>query len=101
MMNSRRVYRLLNIHIEVDDVGDHTEYGVDDRRPNGAPNCEPEASILAQNDRWSHHGEWSLARRNSISFSLNESVHVGRAGFCSEVVHLIVEQHAGAFNNGR
>src|SRR5204863_3527644 len=101
MMNSRRVYRLLNIHIEVDDVGDHTEYGVDDRWPTRAPNREPETSILAQNDRWSHCGEWSLTRRNSISFALNQSVHVWRAGFCSEVVHLIVEQHARPFNNGR
>src|SRR5262249_8602321 len=92
MMHSRCVNRLLNVHAVVDNIGDHTEHGVDDSRTTRATDGKPEASVLPHNEGRRHRRQWALPWSYSIPFSVDNAVQVCRLGFCPHVVHFIVQE---------
>jgi hypothetical protein len=46
MMNTRRVDGLLNVHAVIDHIGDYIEHGIDNCRPAGTADSEPETAVF-------------------------------------------------------
>ena len=61
-----------------------------------AGRAEDHQPVRALDESRTHAGEHALARGNGIGLRSHQSVHIGHAGPGGEVVHLVVEQHAGA-----
>src|SRR5437867_13007510 len=78
VMDPRRVNSLLNIHVVIDDIRDHLQYGVDDSRAAGTAYCKPERTILAQYKSWRHCRERALARPYGVVLTLNQPVGIWR-----------------------
>ena len=100
-MNAGRVDRLLNVHVVIDHVRDHIEHGIDNRRPAGAADCEPERTVFAQHECRSHCRQRPLARRDRVALALNQAVEIRRAGLGSEVIHLVVHDQPSALRDDR
>src|SRR5262245_32354306 len=90
-MDPRRVDGLLDVHIVVDDVCNHTQHSIDNSWTTWTTNREPETTVLTQNYGWCHGGQWTFAWGDSVALTLDETVHIRRAWFGREVVHFVVE----------
>src|SRR6266566_3463384 len=90
MVDPWRVDRLLNVHVVIDDIRDHLQYGIDNGWASGTAYCKPEQTVLAQHKRWRHRREGALARPDGVVLALNQSVGIWRPRLGGEIVHLIV-----------
>src|SRR5919206_1775155 len=91
---ARRVDGLLDVHVEVYDVGDDLHDRVDDGRAAWRADGEPERAVLSHDEGRRHRRERSLARRDCVALALNQPVRVRRSGLRREVVHLVVHEDA-------
>src|ERR1051325_9144776 len=96
MMNARRVDGLLEVHVEIYDVDDHLKPGIDDTRPTGRAEGEPQRSVFAQDDGRRHRRERAFAGRNRVALALYQAELVGRSRLGREIIHLVIEQDARA-----
>jgi hypothetical protein len=95
MVNARVVDGLLNVHAVIDDIHDDLKNRVDDRWASRCPESEIEFPIL-QHKRRRHGRKRTFTWLNGILCALQKPVHVLPAYFGSEIIHLVVEQNAGA-----
>ena len=65
------------------------------RLPPGLPSDQPRPAVLHE-DRRRHRAEHALARRDGVGLAAEQAEHVRRARLGAEVVHLVVQQEAGA-----
>ena len=94
-MKARRVDRFLHVHAVVDDVEQGLQHGRDDAAAAGRAEHHHQLAALADDGR-AHRAERPLAGRDRVRFALHQAVAVRHAELGGEVVHLVVEQHAGA-----
>ena len=70
--------------------------------PPGVPMTKASLPVVpvrgGRDDGWSHGGERALAWVDGVRRALDEAVHVGHADLGGEVVHLVVQQEAEAFD---
>ena len=65
------------------------------REPPGLPSTRNDLAVLFDEGR-RHRGERPFAGCDRVGLALHQAVHVRRAGLGGEIVHLVVEQKAGA-----
>jgi hypothetical protein len=85
-------------HAVVDDVGDGEEGLGDDGGAAGGADGEDGAAVV-ENEGGAHAGEGAFAWGDGVGFGADEFEGVGDAGLDGEVVHFVVEEDAGAWDD--
>ena len=83
------------VHAEIDRIDDGLQRRRDDTGAARAAGHQPRLAVLQDQGR-RHRRQRAFARLDGVGFAANQAVGVGHAGFGREVVHLVVEQDAGA-----
>mmetsp|Transcript_4926 Transcript_4926/g.17605 ORF Transcript_4926/g.17605 Transcript_4926/m.17605 type:complete len:588 (+) Transcript_4926:1148-2911(+) len=95
LVKTRRVDRLLNVHVVVHNVQDGVQHRRNDPAAARRAQHHHRLAFLAHN-RGAHRRQRPLARRNRIGLALHEAEAVRHADLDREIVHLVVQQHTGA-----
>ena len=88
---------LLDVEVVVDGADDVVGDGGDDGGTTGGAENEGEFAMVGE-DGGGHGGEWTLAGADGVGGALDEAVGVGDANFAGEVIHLVIEEEAQAFD---
>ncbi len=95
MMNARLIDRGLNVHLEIDDVHNNLQHGIDNGAAARTAGNEIRFSIL-QNDRRRHRAQHAFAGCDQIRRRADQPFGVRHTGIHVEVVHFVVQQKARA-----
>ena len=87
-----------DIHIKYHGIQECLQHGGDNQRAARTARGQPGLAVF-EYDGGCHGGKWSPARRNRIRLALHQTVSVRGAGLGGEIVHLVVEQHAGTWHH--
>src|SRR6185369_5909841 len=78
MMNARCINRLLDIHVEIDDVGNYVQHRVDDRRTAGTADGEPKRAVFAQDECRCHRRQGPFAWCDRVALALDQTIEIWR-----------------------
>jgi len=95
VVDAGRGGRFGRIHGEVDAVHDGLQGGRDDAATAGTARHQPGPALLEHDGR-RHGGQGPLVGRHGIGLAAHQAEGVGHARLGGEIVHLVVEQDAGA-----
>ena len=83
------------VHAEIDRIDDGLQRRRDDTGAARAASHQPRLAVLQDQGR-RHRRQRAFARLDGVGFAADQAVGVGHTGLGREIVHLVVEQDAGA-----
>src|SRR5215813_11226235 len=97
MVDSRSIDCLLNIHSVINYVCNNAQNRIDYCWPTRRSDREPETTVATQNECRCHRRQWTLARCNCITLTLNQAVKIWCTRLGGKVIHLIVQNYSRSF----
>ena len=90
-----RSHRGGDVHVKYHGIQQRLQHGGDNQRPTRAACSEPGLTVF-ENQSGGHRGEGPPARCDGVGLTLHQTVGIRGAGLGGKVIHLVIEQHAGA-----
>ena len=94
LVEARHVDGFLRVHAVVDGVDHGLQHGGDDAAAAGRAHHDHRLAVLGDDGR-AHRGQRTLAGGDGVGLALHQAVQVGHADLGGEVVHFVVQKHAG------
>ncbi len=100
VMESFLVDGIFEGHFEGVDIYQGLEDGGGDGGATGCSEHHAQFIVFIEDEGWCHTTERTFPGCDSVCFSADGAIQVWGARFCAEVVHLVVEDKTGSWDNG-